>query len=60
VLPLRSDRLVIRMMRPADAPRLVGYRNDPAIGIEWPDLGQPPLLAAKDAAAPALAQADAY
>ena len=34
--------------------------NDPAIGIVWPDLGMAPLLAAKDAAAPALAQADVY
>jgi dTDP-4-dehydrorhamnose 3,5-epimerase len=34
--------------------------NDPAIGIEWPDLGVPPVLAAKDAAAPLLAQADVY
>jgi dTDP-4-dehydrorhamnose 3,5-epimerase len=32
--------------------------NDPAIGIEWPDLGSSPVLAAKDAAAPLLAQAD--
>ena len=29
--------------------------NDPALGIHWPDLGMPPLLAAKDAAAPGLA-----
>jgi dTDP-4-dehydrorhamnose 3,5-epimerase len=34
--------------------------NDAAIGIEWPDLGGPPLLAAKDASAPLLAQADVY
>jgi dTDP-4-dehydrorhamnose 3,5-epimerase len=34
--------------------------NDPAIGIEWPDPGAPPLLAAKDASAPLLAQADVY
>jgi dTDP-4-dehydrorhamnose 3,5-epimerase len=34
--------------------------NDPAIGIEWPDLGVPPVLAAKDAAAPLLAHADVY
>jgi dTDP-4-dehydrorhamnose 3,5-epimerase len=34
--------------------------NDPAIGIVWPDLGMAPLLAAKDAAAPELAQADVY
>jgi dTDP-4-dehydrorhamnose 3,5-epimerase len=34
--------------------------NDAAIGIEWPDLGMTPLLAAKDAAALALAQADVF
>jgi dTDP-4-dehydrorhamnose 3,5-epimerase len=32
--------------------------NDPAIAIDWPDLGAPPVLAAKDAAAPPLAAAD--
>ncbi|MFI5757138.1 dTDP-4-dehydrorhamnose 3,5-epimerase [Streptomyces sp. NPDC051569] len=31
---------------------------DPALGIEWPD-GIPPLLSEKDAAAPALAEAEA-
>ena len=31
--------------------------NDAAIGIDWPQLGMNPLLAAKDAAAPPLAQA---
>ena len=34
--------------------------NDPAIGIVWPDLGMAPLLAAKDAAAVGLTQADPY
>jgi dTDP-4-dehydrorhamnose 3,5-epimerase len=34
--------------------------NDPAIGIEWPDLGTPPLLAPKDASAPLLSQADVF
>ena len=37
--------------------------NDPVIGIGWPlgDIGRPqPLLSAKDAAAPALAQAQVY
>ena len=35
--------------------------NDPDIGIAWPlENGQTPLLAAKDAAACALAQADCY
>jgi dTDP-4-dehydrorhamnose 3,5-epimerase len=31
--------------------------NDPAIGIDWPDLGMLPLLAGKDAQAPVLGQA---
>ena len=31
--------------------------NDASIGIQWPDTGAAPLLAAKDAAAPLLAQA---
>ena len=30
--------------------------DDPAIGIAWPDTGTPPVLSAKDAVAPALAQ----
>ena len=34
--------------------------DDPAIGIAWPEVGTAPLLAAKDAAAPALADAKAY
>lgn len=34
--------------------------NDAAIGIVWPDLGMTPLLAPKDAAAPALARADTF
>jgi dTDP-4-dehydrorhamnose 3,5-epimerase len=34
--------------------------NDPAIAIDWPHLGMPPLLAPKDAAAPALAQAETF
>jgi dTDP-4-dehydrorhamnose 3,5-epimerase len=34
--------------------------NDPAIGIEWPLAGLTPLLADKDARAPALAQADLF
>ena len=32
MLPLQTDRLEIRMMRFPDMPRLVAYRNDPAIG----------------------------
>ena len=34
--------------------------NDATIGIDWPALGGAPLLAAKDAAAPPLAQADTF
>jgi len=33
--------------------------NDPALGIEWPIAGEP-ILAAKDAAAPLLAQAEVF
>jgi dTDP-4-dehydrorhamnose 3,5-epimerase len=42
-----------------DCERSIAW-NDPAIGIHWPDLSAPPLLAPKDAAAPMLAQADVY
>jgi dTDP-4-dehydrorhamnose 3,5-epimerase len=38
--------------------RIVSWA-DPSIGIEWP-LEYPPLLSAKDAAAPGLAEADKY
>jgi dTDP-4-dehydrorhamnose 3,5-epimerase len=34
--------------------------NDRTLAIDWPDLGMSPLLAAKDAAASALAQADTF
>ena len=34
--------------------------SDPAVGIEWPDLGMAPQLAAKDAAAPVLADAAVF
>jgi dTDP-4-dehydrorhamnose 3,5-epimerase len=34
--------------------------NDPAIGIDWPQLGFAPLLAPKDAEAPLLAEADTF
>jgi dTDP-4-dehydrorhamnose 3,5-epimerase len=34
--------------------------NDPALGIEWPLDGATPVLAAKDAAAPRLADAQVY
>ena len=35
--------------------------DDPALAIAWPlDGGPPPLLSAKDAAAPSLQDADAY
>ena len=42
-----------------DSERAIAW-NDPAIGIDWPDLGTPPALAAKDAAAPLLAQAETF
>ena len=42
-----------------DCERAIAW-NDAAIGIEWPDLGSAPLLAAKDAAAPPLAHADTF
>lgn len=34
--------------------------NDPAIGIEWPDIGIAPLLSAKDAAGLALGDAEVF
>lgn len=34
--------------------------NDPAIGIEWPDLGMAPLLSAKDEVAPLLCDAELF
>jgi dTDP-4-dehydrorhamnose 3,5-epimerase len=34
--------------------------SDPAVAIAWPDLGMPPTLAAKDAAAPTLARASIF
>lgn len=34
--------------------------DDPAIGIAWPDLGMAPVLSAKDAAAPLLADAEIF
>jgi dTDP-4-dehydrorhamnose 3,5-epimerase len=34
--------------------------DDPAIGIAWPPMGDAPRLAPKDAAAPSLAQAEAF
>jgi dTDP-4-dehydrorhamnose 3,5-epimerase len=34
--------------------------NDPAIGIDWPDLGAAPLLSAKDAAGVPLGAAEAF
>jgi dTDP-4-dehydrorhamnose 3,5-epimerase len=34
--------------------------NDPMIAIDWPNLGSPPILAAKDAAAPRLAEAETF
>ena len=44
-----------------DPPSDRGIRwNDPDIGIAWPDTGTAPLLSAKDAAAPYLAQAELF
>lgn len=34
--------------------------NDSSVGIAWPDLGMTPLLAAKDQAAPRLAEAEVF
>ena len=34
--------------------------SDPALGIEWPDVGVTPQLAAKDAGAPSLSRAKAF
>lgn len=34
--------------------------NDPTIRVEWPDIGSPPKLAARDAAAPLLAAAEVF
>ena len=44
-----------------DPPSDRGIRwDDPAIGIDWPDMGSAPLLSAKDAAAPLLADAEVF
>jgi dTDP-4-dehydrorhamnose 3,5-epimerase len=44
-----------------DPPSDRGIRwDDPAIGIDWPDMGGAPLLSAKDAAAPLLADAEVF
>ena len=42
-----------------DCERTIAW-NDPAIGIEWPALGSAPLLAAKDSAAPPMAEAEVF
>ena len=42
-----------------DSERSIAW-NDRSIGIDWPDLGTPPVLAAKDAAAPSLANAETF
>jgi dTDP-4-dehydrorhamnose 3,5-epimerase len=34
--------------------------DDPAIGIEWPLAGTTPIVSAKDAAAPSLAEAEVF
>lgn len=38
MLPLRTDRLVVRMMRDADLERFLAYRNDPELARlqDWP------------------------
>lgn len=38
LLPLRTARLTLRALRPADAPALVAYRNDPVVARyqDWP------------------------
>lgn len=44
-----------------DPPSDRGIRwDDPAIAIAWPDVGTTPLLSAKDAAAPGLAEAELF
>jgi dTDP-4-dehydrorhamnose 3,5-epimerase len=44
-----------------DPPSDRGIRwDDPAIAIAWPDVGAAPLLSAKDAAAPGLAEAELF
>ena len=42
-----------------DCERAIAW-NDPAIGIDWPDLGSPPRLANKDATAPPMANAETF
>jgi dTDP-4-dehydrorhamnose 3,5-epimerase len=42
-----------------DCERAIAW-NDPAIAIDWPDLGSAPLLSARDTAAPFLANADTF
>jgi dTDP-4-dehydrorhamnose 3,5-epimerase len=42
-----------------DCERAIAW-NDPSIGIDWPDLGSTPLLAEKDAGAPALSCAETF
>ena len=34
--------------------------DDPALGIEWPDLGAPPLLSEKDTRHPGLAEIEPW
>jgi dTDP-4-dehydrorhamnose 3,5-epimerase len=43
----------------ADAEGAVRW-DDPQIGIDWPDIGQPPQLSAKDASAPELHKATSF
>ena len=48
-LPLQDDRLLRACARSAAL-----RWDDPALGIAWPDIGEPPTLSAKDAQAPLL------
>jgi len=42
-----------------DCERAIAW-NDQAIAVDWPNLGHPPMLAAKDAAAPHLNDAETF
>jgi len=42
-----------------DAERTIRW-DDPAIGIEWPDIGSEPILSGRDAAAPTLDHAEVF
>lgn len=54
VLPLRTSRLTLRLMRPSDATTLVRYRNDPAVAryqdweLPYTDASAAAMVAAQD------------